>query len=180
QFQDSNLLLTEVERESDALPLIFLALLLHDIGKGHGHDHHERGAMLAAEVCKRLGRDSEESDLVVFLVHHHLMMSQVAQKGDVNDDRTVSEFARQVGSIDRLKALYLLTFADMRAVAPSVYNNWRDMLLSDLYMKTLKLLEQGDREAVDPERRLALVKTTVREQLTATNAGSELIADFLE
>jgi [protein-PII] uridylyltransferase len=180
EFKDSNSLLTEVAREYASLPLIFLALLLHDIGKGHGHDHHERGAMLAAEVCKRLGRDSEESDLVVFLVHHHLMMSQVAQKGDVNDDRTVSEFARQVGSIDRLKALYLLTFADMRAVAPSVYNNWRDMLLSDLYMKTLKLLEQGDREAVDPERRLALVKTTVREQLTATNAGSELIADFLE
>jgi [protein-PII] uridylyltransferase len=180
EFKDSTSLLTEVAREYDSLPLIFLALLLHDIGKGHGHDHHERGAMLAAEVCKRLGRDSEESDLVIFLVHHHLMMSQVAQKGDVNDDRTVADFARQVGSIDRLKALYLLTFADMRAVAPSVYNNWRDMLLSDLYMKTLKLLEHGNREAVDPDRRLALVKTTVREQLTGTNASSEEIAEFLE
>jgi [protein-PII] uridylyltransferase len=136
--------------------------------------------LLAGEVCKRLGRDSEESDLLVFLVHEHLMMSQVAQKGDVNDDRTVSEFARQAGSIDRLKALYLLTFADMRAVAPSVYNNWRDMLLSDLYMKTLKLLEQGDREAVDPERRLALVKTAVREQLTRTSTSPREIADFLE
>jgi [protein-PII] uridylyltransferase len=135
---------------------------------------------LAAEVCKRLGRDSEASDLVVFLVHQHLTMSQVAQKGDVNDDRTVTDFARQAGSIDRLKALYLLTFADMRAVAPSVYNNWRDMLLSDLYMKTLKLLQQGDREAVDPERRLALVKTTVREQLSATNATAGDITDFLE
>ena len=180
EFKDTNPLLTEVAREYDALPLVFLALLLHDIGKGHGHDHHERGALLAAEVCKRLGRDSEESDLVIFLVHHHLMMSQVAQKGDVNDDRTVNDFVRLVGSIDRLKALYLLTFADMRAVAPSVYNNWRDMLLSDLYMKTLKLLEQGDREAVDPERRLALVKTAVREQLGGTNATAEEITSFLE
>jgi [protein-PII] uridylyltransferase len=180
EFKDSNPLLTEVAREYDALPVVFLALLLHDIGKGHGHDHHERGALLAEEVCKRLGRDSEESDLVVFLVHHHLMMSQVAQKGDVNDDRTVTDFARQVGSIDRLKALYLLTFADMRAVAPSVYNNWRDMLLSDLYMKTLKLLEQGDREAVDPERRLALVKAAVREQLSTSNASAREISDFLE
>jgi len=180
EFKDTNPLLTEVAREYDALPLVFLALLLHDIGKGHGHDHHERGALLAAEVCQRLGRDSEESDLVVFLVHNHLMMSQVAQKGDVDDDRTVNDFARLVGSIDRLKALYLLTFADMRAVAPSVYNNWRDMLLSDLYMKTLKLLEQGDREAVDPERRLALVKAAVREQLGATNATAREISDFLE
>jgi [protein-PII] uridylyltransferase len=108
------------------------------------------------------------------------MMSQVAQKGDVNDDRTVNDFARQVGSIDRLKALYLLTFADMRAVAPSVYNNWRDMLLSDLYIKTLKLLEQGDHEAVDPERRLALAMTAVREQLSSTNASAEEITNFLE
>jgi [protein-PII] uridylyltransferase len=180
EFKDSSSLLTEVAREYDALPSVFLALLLHDIGKGHGHDHHERGALLAGEVCKRLGRDSEEADLVVFLVHEHLTMSQVAQKGDVNDDRTVADFARLVGSIDRLKALYLLTFADMRAVAPSVYNNWRDMLLSDLYMKALKLLEQGDREAVDPDRRLALVKTAVRAHLTATSASAREISDFLE
>ena len=180
EFKDTNPLLTEVAREYEALPLVFLALLLHDIGKGHGHDHHERGALLAAEVCKRLKRDGEESDLVVFLVHQHLMMSQVAQKGDVNDERTVNDFAREVGSIDRLKAMYLLTFADMRGVAPSIYNNWRDMLLSDLYMRALKLLEQGNREAVDPERRLALVKTTVRERLGRTNATAQEITDFLE
>jgi [protein-PII] uridylyltransferase len=180
EFKNTNPLLTEVAREYAALPSVFMAILLHDIGKGHGHDHHERGALLAEAVCKRLGRDSEESDLVVFLVHHHLMMSQVAQKGDVNDDRTVNDFARLVGSIDRLKALYLLTFADMRAVAPSVYNNWRDRLLSDLYMKTLKLLEQGDREAVDPARRLALVKNAVREQLTHTSAPAGEINSFLE
>ena len=132
------------------------------------------------EVCARLGLDSEETDLVVFLVRNHLMMSQVAQKGDVDDVRTVDQFAREVGSIDRLKALYLITFADMRAVAPNVYSNWRDMLLSDLYMKALKILEQGDKEAVDPERRLALVKSAVREQLGAAGLPAEEIARFLE
>ena len=173
EFKDSNPLLTEVAREVTALPFVFLALLLHDIGKGHGHDHHERGALLTAEVSRRLGLDGEEIDLVVFLVRNHLMMSQVAQKGDVDDVRTVEEFARAVGSIDRLKALYLLTFADMRAVAPNVYNNWRDMLLSDLYMRALKILEQGDREAVDPARRLALVKAAVRERLAPLGAAPE-------
>ena len=180
EFKDSNPLLTEVAREVTALPFIFLALVLHDIGKGHGHDHHERGALLTAEVSRRLGLDGEETDLVVFLVRNHLMMSQVAQKGDVDDERTVEEFARTVGSIDRLKALYLMTFADMRAVAPNVYNNWRDMLLSDLYMRALKILEQGDREAVDPARRLALVKVAVRERLDPLGAAPENVTAFLD
>jgi [protein-PII] uridylyltransferase len=180
EFKDSNPLLTEVAREVTALPLIFLALVLHDIGKGHGHDHHERGALLTAEVSRRLGLDGEETDLVVFLVRNHLMMSQVAQKGDVDDVHTVEEFARAVGSIDRLKALYLMTFADMRAVAPNVYNNWRDMLLSELYMRALKILEQGDREAVDPARRLALVKAAVRERISPLGAAPEELTAFLD
>jgi [protein-PII] uridylyltransferase len=180
EFKDTNPLLTEVAREVTALPLIFLALVLHDIGKGHGHDHHERGALLTAEVSRRLGLDAEETDLVVFLVRNHLLMSQVAQKGDVEDVSTVEEFVRVAGSIDRLKALYLMTFADMRAVAPNVYNNWRDMLLSDLYMRALKILEQGHREAVDPARRLALVKAAVRERIGARGAAPQELTSFLE
>ncbi len=176
EFKDANSLLTEVARGFDSLPLIYLALLLHDIGKGHGHDHHERGAVLTPNICARLGLDDEETDLVVFLVRHHLMMSQVAQKGDIDDARTVEDFARLVGSIERLKALYLMTFADMRAVSPKVYSNWRDMLLSELYMKALKLLEQGDHETVDPSRRLLLVKNTIREKLQASNAIEEVAA----
>jgi [protein-PII] uridylyltransferase len=180
EFKDSTPLLTEVARELGQLPLVFLSLLLHDIGKGHGHEHHERGAKLTAEVSQRLGLNNEEIDLVVFLVRNHLMMSQVAQKGDLDDLTTVQEFAHTVGSIDRLKALYLLTYADMRAVAPKVYNNWRDMLLSDLYLRALKVLEQGDREAADPARRLATVKATVRENLLAVSAPEADVSAFID
>jgi [protein-PII] uridylyltransferase len=180
EFKKTAPLLTEVARELDLLPLVFLALLLHDIGKGHGHDHHERGALLTAEVCRRLGLDSEEIDLVVFLVREHLTMSQVAQKGDIDDEVTVEDFARGVGSIDRLKALYLLTFADMRAVAPNVYNNWRDMLLSDLYMRALKILEHGHREAVDPARRLAAAKSEVVRRLTKAKAPAAEVRSFVD
>ncbi|MBF6569001.1 MAG: [protein-PII] uridylyltransferase [Candidatus Binataceae bacterium] len=179
EFKTSSPLLTEVARELDCLPLIFLALLLHDIGKGHGHDHHERGALLTGEVCRRLGLGGEEIDTVVFLVRNHLFMSQVAQKGDVDDRLIVADFARVAGSIERLKALYLLTFADMRAVAPNVYNNWRDMLLGDLYMRALKLLEQGDREAVDPARRLEQVKAEIRRQLEAHYADPNAVEYFI-
>ena len=179
-FKDANPLLTEVARQYGGLPLVFLALLLHDIGKGHGHDHHERGAQLAVGVCARMGLDDEETDLVIFLVREHLTMSQVAQKGDIDNPGTVEDFVREVGSIDRLKALYLMTFADMRAVAPKVYNNWRDMLLSELYMRALKTLEQGGREAVDPARRLAHAKAEVRERLAGANEPETAIAEFLE
>ncbi len=180
EFKNNNPLLTEVARELDSLPLVFLALLLHDIGKGHGHDHHERGALLTAEVCRRLGLDDESIDLVVFLVREHLAMSQVAQKGDIDDQTTVDEFAHEVGSIDRLTALYLLTFADMRAVAPNVYNNWRDMLLSELYMRALKILEHGHLEAVDPDRRLAAVKEEVKAKLVKAKAPEDEIQKFLD
>lgn len=180
KFKESNPRLTEAARDYDALPLVYLALLLHDVGKGYGHDHDKRGALLAAQICTRLGLDSEASDLVVFLVRNHLMMSAVAQKGDIDDTRTIDEFARQVGCIDRLKALYLMTFADMRAVAPKIYSNWRDMLLSDLYLKALKLLEQGDKEAVEPQRRLSLVKAQVRNQLEAGDDAHRDVDHFLE
>ena len=74
-----------------------------------------------------------------------------------------------------------MTFADMRAVAPKVYNNWRDMLLSDLYMKALKILEQGDREAVDPARLLALTKSELRTQLGSGDAErTRSLEEFLE
>ena len=179
EYKETAAVLTEVAREMDRLPLIFLALLLHDIGKGHGHDHDERGALLTTEVAGRLGLDSEQIDLVVFLVRHHLLMSQASQKRDLEDEHMVAEFARTVGSIDRLKALYLLTFADMRAVAPKVYNNWRNLLLSDLYIKALKVLERGDREAMHPARRLELVKTALRAQLEASGASAESIERFL-
>jgi [protein-PII] uridylyltransferase len=180
EFKDDNPLLTEVARGCDDLPLVYLSLLLHDIGKGYGHDHHERGAVLTEQVCARFGLNSEQTDLVVFLVRNHLWMSQVAQKGDVNDPRTTEEFARLTGSIDRLKALYLMTFADMRAVAPKVYNKWRDMLLSELYIRALRTLEQGNREAVDPARRLALVKQHVREMLAGANTPAEALEKFVD
>jgi [protein-PII] uridylyltransferase len=181
EFKATVPLLTEVAREADTLPLVFLALVLHDIGKGHGHHHHERGASLAQEVAQRLGLDSDQIDAVVFLVRNHLMMSEIGQKRDIEDDHLVGEFARATGSIERLKQLYLMTFADMRAVAPKVYNNWRNMLLSDLYMKALKVLEQGDREAVDPARSLALIKSELRVQLASTDPErTRALEEFLE
>jgi [protein-PII] uridylyltransferase len=171
-------LLTEVARDLQCSAAVYLALLLHDIGKGHGSHHHERSAELAAAIVGRIGLDPEKTELVVFLVRNHLLMSHIVHKRDLQDERTVTEFTRAVGSIERLKALYVLTYADMKAVAPNVYNNWRDALLSELYMLTLHELEHGDREAVDPQRSMAAAKQAARERLEGSDPAG--VERFLE
>ena len=136
-------LLTEVMREIDAHEVLFLAMLFHDVGKGYGEGHSERAADMVPGIAARLGIHEDDAAQWEFLVRHHLGMSHLAQHRDTHDPRLILEFARTVGSVENLKRLYVLTFADMRAVGPKVWNNWRDMLLGELYMRTLAFFEQG-------------------------------------
>ncbi len=175
--RDQAPLLTEVARDIKCPAALYLALLLHDIGKGSGAHHHERGAQMALAITRRLGLDSEKAELVVFLVRNHLLMSEVINKRDLADERTVKDFASKVGSVERLKALYVLTYADMRAVGPNVYNSWRDILLSELYMRALRELERDDRETVDPDRSLAIAKQIARDKLVGNDP--EMVEQFL-
>jgi [protein-PII] uridylyltransferase len=165
-------LLTEVMRELDRHEILFLALLFHDIGKGHGEGHSARGADMVRDIAERLPLNEDDVSQWEFLVRQHLLMSHLAQHRDTHDPRLLAEFARTVGSVENLKMLYVMTFADMRAVGPKVWNNWRDMLLGELYMRTLTRFEQGQHveedehgkaerirqrlvELIDPERRPA-------------------------
>ncbi len=139
-------LLTEVMRELDRHEVLFLALLFHDIGKGHGEGHSGRGADMVRGIAERLPLNEDDVAQWEFLVRQHLLMSHLAQHRDTHDPRLLAEFARTCGSIENLKMLYVMTFADMRAVGPKVWNNWRDMLLGELYMRTLTRFEQGQVE----------------------------------
>lgn len=121
---------------------LYLAMLLHDTGKGKG-DQQEAGMRTARSACERLGLPKEEVDLVVWLVGHHLEMSETAQKRDISDPRTVAKFARLVGSLERLRLLYILTVADIKAVGPAVWNAWKGQLLADLYHNTAAALRGG-------------------------------------
>ena len=87
-------------------------------------------------ACERLGLPDEEVDLVGWLVGHHLVMSDFAQKRDIGDPRTVAQFAKIVGTLERLRLLLVLTVADIRAVGPGVWNDWKGQLLRDLYRLT--------------------------------------------
>ncbi len=121
---------------------LYLAMLLHDTGKGRG-DQQVEGAKTAAAACRRLGLPPAEVDLVAWLVGHHLVMSETAQTRDIGDPRTVARFAGEVGSLDRLRLLYILTVADICAVGPNVWNAWKGQLLADLYRNTAAALRGG-------------------------------------
>ena len=135
--------------------VLYVALLLHDIGKGSGRDHSTFGAEVAERLCPRFGLEPEETELVVWLVRHHLLMSDVAQKRDLADPRTARDFARLVKSPTRLKFLTVLTVCDIRGVGPGVWNNWKAMLLRALYNETLEVLTGGSQATSRPEREAA-------------------------
>ena len=152
-----NLALIENKKLTEDLPLaseilqkgvnrkvIYLALLLHDLGKGLPEDHSIAGAKIAYKVSRRLGLDATDSDLIVWLVRHHLLMSDIAQKRDISDPKTVEEFINTVKSKNRLNLLTVLTVCDIRGVGPQAWNNWKAVLIRQLYKDLLLALEKGN------------------------------------
>ncbi len=123
---------------------LYLAMLLHDIAKGLPGDHSEVGVGMAQTVCGRLGLSATDAADVVFLVRHHLLMSDVAQRRDIADSKTVHDFVQLVQTPERLRLLLLLTIADIRAVGPGVWNGWKSQLLHELHAEAETLMSGGD------------------------------------
>ncbi|MEN9657357.1 MAG: hypothetical protein RL571_822 [Pseudomonadota bacterium] len=126
--------------EFDRPEVLYLAALFHDIGKGRGGDHSLLGKEIAAKWCQSMPLSSEDSQLITWLVEHHLTMSSVAQKQDVYDPETIQAFGEWVGDQRKLTAIYLLTVADIRGTSPKVWNAWKAKLLEDLFKATQRLL----------------------------------------
>ncbi|HWV04847.1 protein-PII uridylyltransferase [Burkholderiaceae bacterium 26] len=155
--------------------VLTVAALFHDIAKGRGGDHSVLGMSDARRFCKEHGIAKEDADLVVWLVEHHLTMSQVAQKQDLGDPEVIRHFADLVGTERRLTALYLLTVADIRGTSPKVWNAWKGKLLEDLYRMTLRVLGgattdphavlEGRKEEARALLRLAALDDTAHEAL---------------
>ena len=145
--------------------VLYVALLLHDIGKGRPEDHSIIGAQMARRVAPRLGLDAEECETVEWLVRYHLLMSDMAQKRDIGDPRTVRDFARAVTTRKRLDLLTVLTVCDIRGVGPNTWNNWKAMLLRQLHALTTDALE-GGLESVTREKREDEAKAALGARLT--------------
>jgi [protein-PII] uridylyltransferase len=123
--------------------LLYIAALFHDIAKGRGGGHSELGALDAEAFCDSHGLNAEDSELVVWLVRQHLLMSTVAQKQDISDPDVLAAFAAVVMDERHLTALYLFSVADIRGTSPKVWNSWKGQLLEDLFNQTRRLLRSG-------------------------------------
>jgi len=153
EYQQSSPFLTQTMRECDRPELLFLAMMFHDLGKGYGGDHDERGAIMVRDIADRLFMHEDDRSALEFLVRNHLLMSMLAQTRDVEDPNLVVDFVTEVGTAEKLTLLYLLTFADMRAVGPQIWNSWKDHLLADLYRRAVEVFETGAVSEADMESR---------------------------
>lgn len=171
-------LLTYVMREIDKPEILFLSMLFHDVGKGLGGEHSERGAQMVHAAAARWQLSPDDTREWYLLVLHHLFMSHIAQHRDLFDDAVIANFASIVGSPALLSKLYILTFSDMKSVSPKVWNPWKGSLLDDLYRRTLERFETGDSVEEEREARIARCKERLAQRL-ATVGTAEQIAAFL-
>jgi [protein-PII] uridylyltransferase len=139
EFPFCNLVYSKLENPC----LLYLAALFHDIAKGRDGDHSALGAEDATRFCVQHKLNRKETRIVSQLVRDHLLMSVTAQRKDISDPDVVREFAQQVGSMNMLNYLYLLTVADIRSTNPKLWNNWKDALLKQLYNATKTVIRRG-------------------------------------
>ncbi|MGA0602957.1 [protein-PII] uridylyltransferase [Caulobacter sp. KR2-114] len=168
---------------------LFLAMLLHDTGKGGVGGQEKAGARSARQACERMGLDRHKIELVAWLVEHHLVMSDFAQKRDVADPATIAAFARIVEDPERLRLLLVLTVADIRAVGPGIWNGWKGQLLRELYGATETIFRGGRisdaagiarrrQEAIAYDARTALVAQDPEARAWATGMEDAYFVGF--
>ncbi len=155
---------SEVVRTIDNRRALYVAALLHDIAKGRDEDHSIAGARIARELGPRLGLTASETETAAWLVEHHLTMSLFAQSRDLNDPKTIRDFAEIVQSRERLKLMLILTVADIRAVGAGVWTGWKGQLLRTLYFETEPLLGGGHTTLTRTER-VSRAQDALRERL---------------
>lgn len=160
--------------------LLILAVLFHDIGKGEGGGHAEKGAAMIPAISKRLGLSGEDSERLEFLVRNHLIFAHISQRRDLHDEKMIVQFAQQMKTSENLKMLYLLTVADVRGVGSDVWTSWKAMLFHELYEKTFNVLERGNFRMEEQSERvkniITKVATILENEYTLERSRQELTA----
>jgi [protein-PII] uridylyltransferase len=176
--------LTELMRDVVDREALYLGCLLHDIGKGFGGDHSNRGVPRARACVERLGLAPERAERVIFLVRHHLLMSHLAQNRDLSDPRLILDFAQTCGDRKNLRNLYLLTFADIRASSVEAWSEWKGQLLEELFERAAELLESGtdsrDKAMELIEARVEVRRRGARAELRNLGIASAKIDGYFE
>lgn len=140
----AEMLAAKLAREIELPFVLFLAGFLHDIGKGTGKGHARWGAKIVGKISDRFSLPKPQKDLLVFLVKNHLLISETAQRRDLFEEKLIVSMAHIIGSVERLKMLFVLTYADIKAVGPEAWNEWKGYLLQEFFFKVLHVLEKGE------------------------------------
>ncbi|MFK8011034.1 MAG: [protein-PII] uridylyltransferase [Marinicellaceae bacterium] len=150
--------------------LVYIAALFHDIAKGREGHHADLGAIDAADFCQLHGINEEDSKLVVWLVKDHLIMSETAQKRDLSDPDIIQIFSESVGTMLRLRALYLLTIADISATDPKLWNSFKESLLHELFIKTKHFLNDSKQNIS-----IKTIKDSLAKQLKKSGINDDIV-----
>lgn len=140
-YQENFPMFYQVLKDVKRRDLLSISVLYHDVGKGQGGSHSVIGARMAKSAMQRLGYSEQDCEVVEFQVLSHLLMPHLSQRRDLEDLHMVSEFAKAMGSIERLNILFVLTWADIRAVSSEAWTDWKGRLLQSLYEKTKSIME---------------------------------------
>jgi [protein-PII] uridylyltransferase len=161
--------------------VLYLALLLHDAGKAQPEagDHSEVGALLAARVARRLGLDTATTEALQLLIRHHLLMSVVSQRRDLDDPAVIRHFAGQVQNVENLALLTLHTLADSLGTSEHFWNGFKDTSLWTLFHKTRNLLAGGTDFLRKEEMQRGLLELEVRRLAPSHVSDEEVHAHFL-
>ena len=154
--------------EMGNVDVLFLVLLLHDIGKAAGRHHEEEGYKRLKNIMERFNLDLKKRQRIEFLVRNHVLMARVALTRETSDPGVISSFAEAVGDAENLRAIYLITYADMSAVSPGFWNSWKAYLLEELYIHTLEYLAGVKEDRTEYIERLHRIRPDMNAEALAS------------
>jgi [protein-PII] uridylyltransferase len=182
--------LREIINSMEKLDLLFLALLFHDIGKAAGKYHEEEGYRRLKNILDRFNIEGRKRVMIEFLVKNHILMSRLAMTRESSDMDVIARFADTVGDLENLKALYLMTYADMSAVNPRFWTSWKAYLLRDLYLSAREYLSGVKEDKAEYLKSLLSLSPEIRpeelirfiddmpERYLLSTSKSKVIADY--
>lgn len=159
--------------------VLYLALLLHDVGKVDGHGRHsEVSSKLAGRVARRLRLNEAVTETLQNVITNHLLMAITSQRRDLDDPAEVRAFAQHMHTPETLKLLTLLTFVDSMATSDKLWNGFKDALLWSLHRKAAQLLAGGTEFLRAEEKQRELLRQEVCKDLPAGSSAEEVVAHF--
>lgn len=183
--------LKEIILGMEQVDVLFLSILFHDIGKAVGRHHEEEGYKRLKSIMERLNMPKDKRLRIEFLVRNHVLMSRIAMTREIDDPEVIAFFADSVGDSENLKAIYLITYADMSAVNPQFWNAWKSSLLGELYERTSQYLrgsggatKSHDVAALFPgktamQKELSLFLAAMPDRYLLSTTDTRLKEDFL-